>query len=175
MGIMFPLQNKCFVKCQEHSLQLINLLLIKAMTRNISGGMSDSVQRILQLELRGGAGHRGSCGPCLSEPIPECLHDRTRVSHSDFIYVSIYLHLVQQTFGFFSLPFFFQAYTKISEGSSQPKVYWQPFKALSLGWSKAFGFNTLPEWERSRASEAELAIPPLPCGQVLPLALAGGA
>lgn len=66
----------------------------------------------------------------MSESIFECLHDRTLVSYSDFIYVSIYLHLVQQTFSFFSLTLLFQTYTKISEGSSQPSVYRQPFKSL---------------------------------------------
>lgn len=88
--------------------------------------MSDSIQRIPQPGAEGWGGierrrGRGSCGPSLSEPILECLHNRTLVSYSDFIYVSIYLHLIQQTFGFFSLPLF-QAYTKISEDSSQPNV-----------------------------------------------------
>lgn len=57
-------------------------------------------------------------------------HDRMHISYSNFIYGALYIHLVQQTFSFFSLPLLFQTYTKISEGSSQPSVYRQPFKSL---------------------------------------------
>lgn len=81
------------------------------------------------------------------EPNLQCLHHRTLVSYSDFIYVFVYLHLVQQTWFLLPTPSFSNN-TKISEDSSQPSVYKQPFKSLSLSWSKACGHNTLLEWEK---------------------------
>lgn len=87
------------------------------------------------LELRqDGKGGRGGERQfwSLSPPILECFYDRTLVSYSDFICVSLYIYIKynRPLVFFFSLPLLFQTYTKISEGSTQLSVYRQPFKSL---------------------------------------------
>lgn len=78
--------------------------------------MSDHIRRILQPGAeRWWDGEEEGKGEVVVHPLSSSLHNRTLVSDSDFIYVSIYLHLIQQTL-VSSCPFFFkhiQKYLKI--------------------------------------------------------------
>ena len=47
-------------------------------------------------------------------------HDRMHITYSNFIYGSLYIHSVQQTFSFFSLPRFFKHIQKYLKAPPSP-------------------------------------------------------
>ena len=103
------------------------------------------------LELRQGerdSGGKGSCAHCPAGPWAPPRQDARLVRR---LYVCIsYIHVVQRTFGSFSLPLF-QTHTKVSKGSSHPCLQAAFQIPLSLSWSKACGYNTLRDGRRDQS------------------------